>query len=267
MSKLLTHLPALRNRVCEIAKAAGEITLDYFEEGMVIDSITKGDGSPVTEADKRAEEYITRELKDAISSIPVIGEESFASGTCPDLSQEEYFWLVDPLDGTKEFINGRKDYTVNIALIQNHAPILGVIFAPARGELFSSCGPGTATRWLEETDTEKPIRVRRPPNSGLTVMASNSRNLDELNEYLKEHKVEKIVRQGSSLKICSVAFGKADLYACLGETCEWDTAAGQAILESAGGEITDRDGNRLLYGIKPGNFNNPQFIAQAKFDI
>ena len=265
MSKLLTHLPALCNVVRRVAFEAGEITLDYFEEGMTIEADIKGDGSPVTEADKRAEEYIARELKDAIASIPVVGEESCAGGICPDLTAEEYFWLVDPLDGTREFVQGSPDYTVNIALVKNHMPVLGVIYAPARGEMFSAYGAGTAVRWLEETGAEKAIRTRIPPRSGLTVMASKTRSKEEIDKFLEEHKVEKIIRKGSSLKICAVASGKADLYPGLAETCEWDTAAGQAILESAGGEIVDLDGNSLRYGAKAGNFKNPRFIAQAKF--
>lgn len=265
MSKLLAHLPALVNVVRRVAVEAGEITLDYFEEGMVIASDAKEDGSPVTDADRRAEEYIARELKDAIATIPVIGEESCAGGVCPDLTAEEYFWLVDPLDGTKEFISGSPDYTVNIALVKNHVPILGVIYAPARGEMYSAYGEGTAVRWLEETNNERPIKTRMPPRGGLTVMTSKNRYKEELDKFLEEHKVEKIIRKGSSLKICSIAAGKADLYAGLGDTCEWDTAAGQAILESAGGEIVDLDGKPLRYGEKPGDFKNPRFLAQAKF--
>ncbi len=267
MSKLLTHLPALSNVVRRVAFEAGEITLDYFEEGMVGQSQTKEDGSPVTEADRLAEEYIARELKDTIASIPVVGEESYAAGDIPDLTQEEYFWLVDPLDGTREFVNGSPDYTVNIALIKNGSPVLGVIYAPARGEMYSAHGEGTAIRWLEETGNEKSIRVRMPPRGGLTVMASKTRSKEELDQFLEEQKVEKIVRKGSSLKICAIASGKADLYPGLAETCEWDTAAGQAILESAGGEIVDLDGVPLRYGNKSGNFKNPKFIAQAKINI
>lgn len=265
MSKLLTHLPALCNVVRRIALEAGEITLDYFEEGMIIAADTKGDGSPVTEADRRAEEYIIRELKDTISSIPVIGEETAAAGTLPDLSGEEYFWLVDPLDGTRDFVSGSPDFTVNIALIKNHVPILGVIHAPARGEMYSAYGAGTAVRWLEESGSEKPIRTRIPPKAGLTVVASKNRSKDEIDKFLEEHKVEKIIRKGSSLKICAIASGKADLYPGLAETCEWDTAAGQAILESAGGEIVTLEGASLRYGEKGGDFKNPRFIAQAKF--
>ncbi len=267
MSKLLTHLPALCNVVRRIAKEAGEITLDYFEEGMVMQADIKGDGSPVTIADRTAEEYITRELKDAIPTIPVIGEEACAGGVCPDVTNEEYFWLVDPLDGTKEFINGSPEYTVNIALIKNHAPVLGVIFAPAKGEMYYAHEGAPSMRWLEETDTEKQIRVRRPHESGLTVVASKSRTPEALTQFLEEQKVKTIIRMGSSLKICSVAFGKADIYPCFAETCEWDTAAGQIIVERAGGELTDLDNNAFRYGTKKGDFKNPPFIVQAKLEM
>ncbi|PZQ44736.1 MAG: 3'(2'),5'-bisphosphate nucleotidase [Micavibrio aeruginosavorus] len=266
MSKLLTHLPALCNMVKRTALEAGEITLDYFEEGMQIAADIKADGSPVTIADKRAEEYIIRALQDAVPGIPVIGEEANAAGERHDLKGQEYFWLVDPLDGTKEYAMGSPDYTVNIALIKNNTPVLGVIYAPAHGELFSAHGEGTAVRWLEETNNEKPIRVRKPSAKGLVVIASKNRSAAEIDKYLEEHKVEKIIRKGSSLKICAVAMGKADLYPGLAETCEWDTAAGHAILNAAGGEIVALDNGQVLtYGDKDGHFNNPKFLAQAKF--
>lgn len=264
MSKLLTHLPALCNVVRRIAIEAGEITLDYFVEGMAQQAFIKQDGSPVTDADRLAEEYIVRALKDAIATIPVVGEESSSGGDIPDLAGEEYFWLVDPLDGTREFVQGSPDYTVNIALIKQGKPVLGVIYAPALGEMYAAHGEGTATRWLEETNNEKPIHVRKPAHGGLVVVASRTRSQQELENFLAEHKVEKIIRKGSSLKICAIACGKADLYPGLSHTREWDTAAGQAILESAGGEIISVDGIPLCYGNSAEGFRNPQFIAQAK---
>lgn len=264
MSKLLTHLPALCNVVRRIAVEAGEITLDYFEEGMRIAHETKDDGSPVTEADRRAEEYITRQLKDTVASIPVIAEEAISSGDAQDISGEEYFWLVDPLDGTREYAEGSPDYTVNIALIKNNVPLLGVIHAPARGEMYSAYGEGTAIKWLEETGTEKSISVRKPSRNGLIVITSKNRGGEELERFLDEHKVEKRIKKGSSLKICAVASGKADLYPGFGETSQWDTAAGHAILESAGGEIVDLEGKPLAYGTRA-NFCNPKFLARSKY--
>ena len=266
MSKLLSHLPALCNVVRRIALDAGEITLDYFEEGMMQSSDMKADGSPVTEADRKAEDYIIKTLKENISGIPVIGEECVAQGETHDLSGQEYFWLVDPLDGTREFVIGSPDYTVNIALVKNNVPVLGVIYAPAKGEMFSAYGEGTAVRWLEESGNEKPIRARQPSHKGLIVIASKNRAGAELDKFLEEQKVEKIIRRGSSLKICAVASGKADIYPGFGQTCEWDTAAGQAILTAAGGEIVTMDGIPLRYGDKkPGDFYNPPFLARSSY--
>lgn len=264
MSKLLTHLPALCNIVRRVAVEAGEITLEYFEEGMRIAHDVKKDGSPVTEADRRAEEYICKQLKDTIADIPVIGEEAVSEGDMQDVSSQEYFWLVDPLDGTREFAEGSPDYTVNIALIKNNVPLLGVIYAPGRGELYSAYGEGTASRWLEETGTEKSIQVRKPSRNGLIVITSKNRGGEELERYLEEQKVEKRIKKGSSLKICAVASGKADLYPGFGETSQWDTAAGQAILEAAGGEIIDLDGKSLSYGLGK-DFCNPKFLARSKY--
>lgn len=265
MSKLLSHLPALCNLIRRVAHEAGEITLDYFDEGMMLSADTKGDGSPVTEADRKAEEHISKALKEEFPDIPVVGEEAVAQGEVHDLSSHEYFWLVDPVDGTREFIGGSPDFTVNIALIKNNEPILGVIYAPARGEMYSAHGEGTATRWISETGTEKEIRVRKPSKGGLVVMASKNRAGDALDHYLAEHKVEKIVRRGSSLKICAVASGKADIYPGLWETCEWDTGAGHAILDAAGGEIVTLDGAALRYGLKAPHFINPSFVARSKY--
>lgn len=265
MSKLLSHLPALCNVIRRLAQEAGEITLDHFEEGMALGHDLKGDGSPVSIADKKAEDFITRALLDDFPSIPVVGEEAVAAGSLPDLSGEEYFWLVDPLDGTREFVAGSVEYTVNIALIKNHVPVLGVIYAPALDEMYAACGEGTAVKWNGETEIEKAIRVRRPAKSGLTVITSKNRARDEIAKYLEEQKVEKIIRRGSSLKICAVAAGKADLYPGFGQTCEWDTAAGQAILEAAGGELVTLEGEPLRYGDKDGHFYNPSFLARSQY--
>lgn len=264
MSKVFSHLPALCNMVRRLACEAGEITLDFFEEGMMQPSETKKDGSPVTEADRKAEEFLAASLKAEFPDIPVVGEEAVAMGAVHDLAGAEYFWLVDPLDGTREFIAGSPEFTVNIALIKNNEPILGVIYAPAKGEMFFAHGEGTAGRWMAETENEKAIRVRTPARSGLIVMASKHRAGKALDDYLAEHKVEKIVRRGSSLKICAVAAGKADIYPGLWETCEWDTAAGHAILSAAGGELVTLDGEPLRYGLHSPHFLNPPFVARSR---
>jgi len=263
--KLLNNRGALCNMVRRIALQAGEITLDYFEDaGLGGDVDTKSDGSPVTKADQDAEAYIRAELEKLTPDILFVGEEMASMGERPDLTQEQHFWIVDPLDGTKEFVSGSGDYTVNIALIENSEPVLGVVYAPAKGELYLAHGPDTAKRWLEDTDKEKPITVRPIPHKGLTVVASASHgDTDRLDRFLDNFKVDKKTKRGSSLKICMVAAGKADLYPRFGPTCEWDTAAADAILRAAGGFMTDSDGNPLVYGGRDPKFLNPEFIASS----
>lgn len=260
--KLLENLGALCNMVRRIAIDAGEITLKYLEmtEDMQVD--IKNDDSPVTLADREAEAYIQMSLQQITPSIPVIGEEAAALGKLPDFKESEYFWLVDPLDGTKEYISGGGDFTVNIALIRNYEPILGVVYAPYKGEMFAGHGAGTAVKWSEDTNKEKPIKVRNVPKEGMTVVASKSHgDTAKLDKFLEMFKVEKLVKRGSSLKICVIAEGRADIYPRFGPTCEWDTAAGDAVLRSAGGVMTDTEGKPLRYGGFQPRFLNPEFIA------
>lgn len=257
-SKLLENLGALCNMVRRAAVEAGEITLEYFEGVHVIE---KADGSPVTVADQKAEAFIQSALKGITPDIPFVGEESAER---PDLKNEPYFWLVDPLDGTKEFISGSGDYTVNIALIKEGQPVLGVVYAPAKGELYAGYEGGPAVRWLEETGNEKTIYVRKAPAKGLIVVASKNHSNDErLGDFLANFKVEKMIKRGSSLKICAIAAGKADLYPRLGPTCEWDTAAGHVVLKAAGGFVTDLKGQSLCYGGRDPKFLNPEFVASS----
>jgi 3'(2'), 5'-bisphosphate nucleotidase len=261
-SKLLQNLPALCNMVRRIALEAGHVTLEYFDEAGYRGADVKGDGSPVTEADRAAEAVIEKALAEAIPGVPVVGEEAFAAGKVPGLSAASHFWLVDPVDGTKEFISGSGDYTVNIALIHDGAPVLGVVYAPAKGELYAGCGPGTAVRYLEDSDKEKPISVRPPPAKGLTVVASrNHGDGGKLDKFLSSYKVAQVIKRGSSLKICAVASGKADIYPRFGPTCEWDTAAGDAVLVAAGGRMVDFTDKPLRYGKAADGFLNPEFVA------
>lgn len=267
-NKLLIHRAALCNMVRRIALEAGELTLDYFDEAGFSDAQAKADGSPVTIADEKAEELIEAKLLEILPDVPIVGEEGIAGGRQVDLSGADYFWLVDPLDGTKEFVSGSGDYTVNIALIYKGAPVLGVVYAPALGELYAGYteedGSAKALRWLEDTDHEKDIHVRRNPAEGLSVVSSRSHgNNARLDDFLSHYKVAKIIKRGSSLKICAVAAGKADLYPRLGPTCEWDTAAGDAVLRAAGGAVRDLEGNPLRYGGANPKFLNPEFIAAS----
>lgn len=265
-SKFLKNRKAIMNMVRRVALAAGEITLKHFDDAGYHGADVKGDGSPVTAADQEAEIYIEAELKKMLPGILMVGEESAQERKRPDLSKHEYFWLVDPLDGTKEFISGSGEYTVNIALIHNGQPVMGVVFAPVPGELYAGFidedGYGEALVWKEDSDKEKPIEVRPPPQKGITVIGSKSHgSASEMEKFLEGFKVEKTMKKGSSLKICMIAAGKADLYPRHGPTCEWDTAAGHAVLRAAGGEITEFDGKPLVYGGSDPKFLNPYFVA------
>ena len=222
----------------------------------------KGDSSPVTEADGLAEAIILADLRLATPLIPIVAEESASAGDIPAID-EGPFWLVDPLDGTKEFIKRNGEFTVNVGLIVDHRPVLGVVFAPALDELWIGWhAQGAREAWHWRKGQRQALRVRPVPDEGLTVLASRSHdNADDLTHFLADHKVASLSIAGSSLKFCRVAEGVADLYPRLKPTCEWDTAAAHAVLTAAGGQVTLLDGSPFLYG-KPG-FLNGSFVARG----
>ncbi|MDE1151681.1 MAG: hypothetical protein PW788_04010 [Micavibrio sp.] len=193
--------------------------------------------------------------------MPMVGEEAVAAGNIPDISGGR-FWLVDPLDGTKEFITGGGDFTVNIALMENFQPVMGIIYAPVSDELYYGA-EGKAFMSLGGKP-EQETRVRTAPAAGITVVASKRHGDPErLNEFLRPHKVAGMSNRSSSLKFCVLAAGQADLYPRLGPTSEWDTAAGDAILRAAGGKVATLDGKPLPYGKSDRKFLNPEFVASA----
>ena len=240
-----------------VARAAGEAILEVYATDF--DVRYKHDSSPVTIADEHAETVILERLAVISPEVPTVSEEAAAEGHIPEVGDR--FWLVDPLDGTREFINRNGEFTVNIGLIEDHRPVLGVVFAPALGRLFAGAvGSGA---FLEDESGRRPITCRAVPPEGLTVVSSRSHaDSDSLERFLSGRKVAAQVSSGSSLKLCLIATGEADLYPRLGRTMEWDIAAGHGVLRAAGGRLTDLDGNDLLYG-KPG-FENPHFIAAAQ---
>jgi 3'(2'), 5'-bisphosphate nucleotidase len=225
----------------------------------------KADASPVTDADQAAEALILERLRAIAPAIPVVAEEEVAAGRTPKVDAE--FFLVDPLDGTKEFIQKRGDFTVNIALIRNRVPVLGVVYAPAKTSLFAgNVIAKSAFRSDQDTDSpalapRRPIKIRQVPANGLTAVSSRSHSTPETDAYLAQVNVADRVSIGSSLKFCLVAAGEADLYPRLGPTMEWDTAAGHAVLLAAGGSVFAPGGTPLLYG-KP-TFRNTFFIASG----
>ncbi len=267
-SKLLQHRGALCNMVRRIAVEAGDLILEYFEGVKGIEIDTKDDGSIVTCADRKAEELISEKLQDILPDIPVVGEESFSSGVRIDFSAHDFFWLVDPLDGTRAFAAGDSDFTVNIALIHKGEPVLGVVYAPDLGEMYAGYtdinGLPKAVRYFEDSEVEKEMHTRQMPDKGLVVMSSgtSSSNSKQI-EMLGSLKINRIVTRASSMKICVIANGKADIYPRFGPTCEWDTAAGHAVLRAAGGDIVDMNGNPLTYGGSDPLLLNPEFIAAS----
>jgi 3'(2'), 5'-bisphosphate nucleotidase len=242
--------------------AGAEIMRIYATDFAVV---TKGDSSPVTEADQKAEAIILAGLKHIAPGIPVIAEEEAAAGRFPTTAGT--FFLVDPLDGTKEFISKNGEFTVNIALIEDGRPVLGAVYAPALGKIYwGSAGKGAFM--ADVTDgaigEARQITVRQP-EGGLIAVGSRSHGGAETQAYLEAYTVADFVAAGSSLKFCLIAEGLADIYPRMGRTMEWDTAAGDAVLRAAGGRVETLDGQPLKYGKRfqdnDGDYANPHFVA------
>ena len=250
-----------------LALAAGREVMRVFHAGCAVDQ--KTDSSPVTEADRESEKIILAGLRSEYPDIPCVAEEEASAGIVPpDL--DGAFFLIDPLDGTKEFVNRRTDFTVNIALVRHGVPEVGVVFAPCTGRFFSG-RPGRAESLEINGDYEivgrLPISVRAAV-APLAVVASRSHNTPETEAYIRDLGAAEIVSVGSSLKFCLVAGAEADVYPRFGRTMEWDTAAGDAVLRAAGGMTRTLDGKALVYGKRnqsdDADFANPHFIASGK---
>ena len=245
----------LLDDMADAARQAGEAILDIVRRGFDVE--TKRDSSPVTQADRAAELIILGALARAAPGVPVIAEEEVAAGRIP--AHGDTYFLVDPLDGTKEFVRGGDDYTVNVGMIEKGTPRLGVVFAPATGRLhFGGAGAGA---WLDHEGTTRRIKTR-PRGQKLTAVASKSHLNQQTIDYL-DHAAGgcAYVAVGSSLKFCIVAEGEADIYPRGSPTSEWDTAAGHAILLAAGGLVDGPDGEPLRYGKRA--FLNRAFVATS----
>ena len=254
-------------KICEVfrslALTSGEAIMDVYNHNK-FEVLLKSDDSPVTIADKQADKIISKGLKKYFPEIPVITEEQVGSHSL----NAQVFFIVDPLDGTKEFIKRRSDFTVNIALVCNGKPIRGIVYAPARNRLFYTNSNGKA---VEEkghfSDLKmgliKNIQTAFSDNTALKVIASKSHRDAQTDQYISKYNCEEIVSAGSSLKFCLLAAGEADLYPRFGPTMEWDTAAGHAILSAAGGIVVKVENKQHLeYGKK--GYKNPFFIAASK---
>jgi len=243
------------------AAEAGRAIMAIYREQFAVDA--KADGSPVTGADHAAEQIIVAALARLKPDIPVIAEEAVAAGRVADISSGR-FWLVDPLDGTREFVKRNGEFTVNIALVDAGAPVLGVVLVPTLDRVYAGwCHAGARVAIAADgAGPDRAIRARPLPAERPIVVASRSHRSAELEEYIAGLKPGASRVAGSSHKFCLVASGEADIYPRLGRTMEWDTAAGHAIVEAAGGSVTLLDGSPLRYG-KPG-FENPYFIVRGE---
>ena len=247
------HLEA----VCNIARAAGRRILEVYERDFKVEH--KEDRSPLTEADRASHEIISARLQALTPEVPVLSEES-ARADYEKRADWRRFWLVDPLDGTKEFINRNGEFTVNIALIEEQRPMLGVVYVPVTALTYFACAGRNAFKQRGDNEAQA-IRVRPYEGGKPIVVASRSHAGKETAAFLADIGAHDVISMGSSLKFCLVAEGAADVYPRLGPTMEWDTAAAQCVVETAGGRVTDLERRPLVYN-KP-DLHNPWFLVSG----
>jgi 3'(2'), 5'-bisphosphate nucleotidase len=248
-------IPALDALLLPLCRQAGAAIMEVYDTDF--EARSKDDDSPVTEADLAADRIIVAALEKAFPEIAVVTEERASSH---EGERPERFFLIDPLDGTKEFVKRGGDFTVNIALIDNGVPVRGYVFAPALDRFFWTDDNGKAM--LKEGDEPaREISVATPDNDALRIVASKSHKNPETEEYIGRYKIADYKSAGSSLKFCLVATGEADLYPRLGPTMEWDTGAGDAVLRAAGGFVDRMEGGAVQYG--KSDLYNPHFVAYA----
>ena len=246
-------------RLAEIVEAACDVILPLWRTGVTVD--LKTDNSPVTEADRRGEGLILERLALAFPDTPVIAEEDASVGGVP-LSIARRFFLVDPLDGTKAFVRGDAHFTVNIGLIEDGRPIAGAVAAPATGEVWFTAEGGALKRQIGETGGA-PVRVRKPDPNDLLALSSHTLSPDQADALRARYGFARRQAMGSSIKLCRIAEGEADLYPRHGTTMEWDIAAGHAVLAAAGGRLTTPDGEGFVYGKTADGFRNGWFVARG----
>ena len=255
----LPDLKSLAPEIVRLAAEAGEAIMRIYAGNFSVR--TKTDASPLTDADEASEAIILPRLRDLTPAVAIASEEALGPDGTRDWKAPETFWLVDPLDGTREFTSRNGEFSVNIALVTGRRPVLGVVHAPAVGLTWWAAGPGTA---MMQRAGQAPvaIHVRRPPADGVVTLESRSHgDRMAIDAFLADYKIAARRQSGSALKFGILAQGEADLYPRFGPTMEWDTAAGHAVLDAAGGRIDTLAGGPLLYG-KPG-LRNPDFIARG----
>ncbi|MDE2363969.1 MAG: 3'(2'),5'-bisphosphate nucleotidase CysQ [Hyphomicrobiales bacterium] len=248
-----------------VALAAGRVVMDIYAGAA--NARQKADSSPVCDADERAEASILAALAKAAPGIPVIAEESVARGVVPACG--ETFILVDPLDGTREFLARNGEFTVNLALIERGAPVAGAVYAPALEKLWIGgataslirVAPGAA---MPPQAERRSIQTRAAPADGLVALCSRSHGEAQTEAFLRERRIARRVNIGSSLKFCLIAEGEADVYPRFGPTMEWDIAAGDAVLRAAGGCVLGEDGAPMVYGKRDDQYRNGPFVAWGR---
>jgi 3'(2'), 5'-bisphosphate nucleotidase len=250
---LLSLLPAVER----IAQQAGEVILPYFSASVSFDA--KADGSPVTQADKAADSLIQQALRELTPSIAILSEEMDQPLTPEQRLSLSTLWLVDPLDGTRQFIRGDAGFSVNIALIVNHQPILGVVYSPVDGIGYSALSGQGAWRWQGEKRNTIQVSAIAQPMRVVTGFSATRRG-EKTRAFLSALPSYELIELGSSLKICRIAEGLADVYPRFGLTSEWDTAAAQVVLNEAGGALCGLDGQALTYNARD-TLENPPFLA------
>jgi 3'(2'), 5'-bisphosphate nucleotidase len=250
------------DKIISIAREAGSKILSIYQGAVENIEVTcKSDNSPLTKADLLAHEVITKRLEELGGEFPILSEES--KGISWQTRKDWHcYWLVDPLDGTKEFINRTNEFTVNIALVENHQPVMGVVYAPVLDVMYYASRGGGA--YKVERGSTVPIRASSKLQQAVRVVASRRHgNSQQLAKLLSRFDKYELLNVGSSLKICMVAEGKADIYPRLGPTSEWDTAAAHCVLREAGGELVEYEGEELTYN-KTCSLLNPSFLAISK---
>ena len=263
------EIARLADGLLSVALAAGRVQMAHFAAGVAVS--IKDDQSPVTAADHESEEVILEGLARLAPGVAVIAEEEVTAGRIPGIAGA--FFLVDPLDGTKGFIKGRREFTVNVGLIEERRPVFGLIYAPALSELYVTLGPYSAAMAHIEPAAEarsladcalRPIRTRVPDPNAISALTSQTHLNQATMQFLEGYNVIERRAIASSLKFGLLAKGDADLYPRIGPTSEWDTAAGHAILAAAGGSVTRLDGTPLFYGNAERRFENPDFVAWGR---
>lgn len=254
----MSALERIAHESCALARRAGAAILEIYAGSFAVE--TKSDDSPLTAADMASHRLIVQGLRELTPDIPVLSEESKSLDWSVRQTWERY-WLVDPLDGTREFLNHNGEFTVNIGEVVDGNAVAGVVYAPAIGRLFMG-DAGGAFEAMEDQAAARAIAARPAPQTGLIAVGSRSHNDEKTAAFLRQFDIGEFRSAGSSLKFCLVAAGEADIYARAGRTMEWDTAAGQAVLMAAGGSVTLWDGTPFTYG-KPG-FENPPFVARGR---